>query len=498
VRQARAQVARAQAATAAPRVLWAGLDESQKAFSSRVARECTKHRGVVLAVVPCGHTAPTPARPVYLPAKHFRLLHPTRKARYRVPKGGRGSAKSWSIARALILTALEQTERVLCAREFQKSIAESSHKLLSDQIDSMGLRPWFDVKNQSITCHNNSEFIFEGLHANLNKIRSLEGVTICWVEEAAKVTTASWEVLIPTIRTTDSELWINFNPEDEHDPTYDMFVTNTPPDAFVEHFTYQDNPFFPTEMEAHRQYLLRVDPDAHAHVYGGECRKQSEAQVFRGKYVVESFEPGASWDGPYHGSDFGFANDPTTLLRCWIHERTLFIEHEAYRLGCDTDKTPDLYDHVPGAREHIIRADSARPETISYLQRHGYPCVAGVEKWPNSVEEGVKYLRSFERIVVHPRCEHTAQEMRLYSYKVDRLTGDVLPDLVDKHNHTIDALRYALQPLIRLSNGGFGILQYVLDRSAALEKQEEEKRDSVYSTPGVQIAPLSSTGWGKP
>lgn len=125
------------------------------------------------------------------------------------------------------------------------------------------------------------------------------------------------------------------------------------------------------------------------------------------------------------------------------------------------------------------------------MQRHEYPKVTGVEKWPNSVEEGVRHLRAYERIVVHPRCDHTAQEMRLYSDKVDRLTGDVPPDVVDRHNHIVDALRYALQPLIRMSNSGFGVLQYVLEQSAELRKQQQEqKRDSIHNTPGVQITPL--------
>lgn len=500
IRKAEAELARRQSATTAPRVVWAGMDESEKRFAARLAREFTNPRQLVLAVAPYNYTVPTIAKAVYLPRKCFRLLHPTRKARYRVARGGRGSAKSWSIARVLILTALARRVRILCAREFQRSIAESSHRLLSDQIDAMGLGRWFEIKNASISSNIGSEILFEGLWANVNKIKSLEGIDIAWTEEAARVSANSWDVLTPTIRKDNSEIWINFNPELETDPTFDRFVTNTPPDTLIESLIWLDNPWFPQVLEAERLYLLRVDPDAHAHVWNGECRKQSDAQVFKGKYVIESFEPEAGWDGPYLGNDFGFAVDPTTLVKCWISERTLYIEYEAYAIGCDIDATPELFDSVPGAREHVIRADCARPESISYLQRHGYPKITGVEKWPQSVEEGIRYLRSYERIVVHPRCTNTAQEMRLYSFKVDRLTGDVLPDIIDKHNHIMDALRYALQPLIRMSNGGFGILQYVLDQSVGLTKQQEQpdtKRTvAVYDMPGAQITTISSQGWG--
>jgi hypothetical protein len=213
VRKAEQEVARRQSATSAPRVIWAELNETPKRFAARIERACDNPKQLVLAVAPHGHTVPATARPVYLPRKCFRLLHPkreladpTRKVRNRVARGGRGSAKSWSIARVLIVTALSRRVRVLCAREFQRSIAESSHRLLSDQIDALGLGRWFDIKNQSITSHVGSEVIFEGLFANVNKIKSLEGIDIAWVEEAARVSANSFDVLVPTIRKDGSEI----------------------------------------------------------------------------------------------------------------------------------------------------------------------------------------------------------------------------------------------------------------------------------------------------
>jgi phage terminase large subunit len=148
-----------------------------------------------------------------------------------------------------------------------------------------------------------------------------------------------------------------------------------------------------------------------------------------------------------------------------VHENCLYVEHEAYKIGCDIDHTAELFDTIPGFRGGTtIRADSARPETISFLNRHGYPNVVAAEKGPGSVEDGVAFLRSFERIVIHPRCKHTADEARMYRYKTDRLTDAVLTDIVDANNHCIDALRYALEPLARSRN--MGIFNYYREEAA--------------------------------
>lgn len=400
--------------------------------------------------------------------------------RYKVLYGGRGAARSWSVARALLIIASRKATRIGCFREVQKSIAASVHQLLKDQIALMEL-PGFVVTDHEIRHRNGSLFLFEGLKSNVTKIKSLEGIDIAWVEEAEHVSKTSWDVLIPTIRKAGSEIWVNFNPDQEHDPTYQRFVVNPPPDAWVRKVSADDNPWFPDELAAERAYAYAVDPDAAAWVWGGECRKSSAAQILNGKWIVEDFTPvteasleaehgprrtwpselakmldALMWKGPYHGADFGFAQDPNVLVRCWIAPGThakstgrLMLEYEAYKIGQDTDHIPDAWTlAVPGCAQHVIRADSARPETISYLRRYGFPRITGVEKWTGSVEDGIAHLRQYEQIVLHPRCAHAVQEARLYSYKVDERTGDILPDVVDKHNHVWDAVRYALAPLI--------------------------------------------------
>jgi phage terminase large subunit len=164
----------------------------------------------------------------------------------------------------------------------------------------------------------------------------------------------------------------------------------------------------------------------------------------RGKYSIEEFEVGDDWNGPYFGADWGFSVDPSVLIRCSIEGRRLYIDHESYMIGCEIDQLPDLFDRVPESRKWFITADSARPETISYMQKHGYPKISAAIKGARSVEDGIEFLKSFD-IIVHPRCQHVIDELTMYSYKTDPLTNQILPMLEDKHNHTIDALRYACE-----------------------------------------------------
>ncbi len=362
--------------------------------------------------------------------------------RYIVLYGGRGGAKSWGVARVLLALAHARKLRVLCAREFQTSIADSVHKLLTEQVDSLGLREWFQIQIAAINgLAVGSEFLFKGLHHNIFEIKSLEGIDLCWVEEAQRVSAASWDILIPTIRKEHSKIILTFNPEVPDDPTYQRFVVHAPDNALVIKIGWEDNPWFPGVLRDEMEHCREVDPDKYAHVWGGEPKVISDACVFKGKYRIDEFEAPKNTRF-FFGADWGFAKDPTTLIRSFIQGRTLFIDYEAYGVGVELDDTPALFDTIPGARRWPIKADNARPETISHIKRKGFN-ISAAKKWAGSVEDGVEYLRSFDEIVVHPRCKHTAEELRLYSYKVDRQTEDILPMLVDANNHCIDALRYA-------------------------------------------------------
>lgn len=384
-------------------------------------------------------------RCLQVPEAYGFLFQPSR---YKVAYGGRGSAKSWSFARALVAAAYTRKVRILCVREYQSSIADSVLRLLADQIEALGLLPWFDVQTATITCKlTGSEFIFKGLRRSVQEIKSTEGVDICWVEEAQSVSADSWQVLIPTIRKDGSEIWVSFNPNEQGDPTYQRFVVNPNPAARVVKTGWEDNPQFPPELDAERRYMLATDADAYEWIWGGAVRTVSEAIVFKGRVTVEAFETPETARF-FHGADWGFAVDPSALVRCYIEEDVLYVDQEAYGVGVELDHLPAMFDRVSSTKSWPIKADSSRPETISYVRRQGY-AIAAAAKWPGSVEDGIAHLKGFKRIVVHERCVHTAQEFRLYAYKQDAKTGDVLPHIIDRHNHCIDALRYSLDGYIK-------------------------------------------------
>lgn len=373
------------------------------------------------------------------------LRHP---ARYKVAWGGRGGARSWSFARALIAKGAHEELFILCAREFQNSISDSVHKLLANQIEMMGYADCYTVLNNSIRCRSGTEFVFWGLKQNITKIKSIEGIDVCWVEEAEKVSQNSWDVLIPTIRKDGSEIWVTFNPDLITDPTYKKFITEDPPGSVVHQTSWKDNPWFPEELRKEKDYLYRVDPDKANWVWGGECRSHSDAQIMKGKWYIDAFGPEEnkkgqmvyppSWFGPYFGADWGFAKSPTVLVRFWIATTgdswDLMIEYEAYGVEVDINDTPELFDHVPDSRKYVIRADSARPETINYMVNHGFKVISA-PKWPGCVEDGISWIRSCNKIIIHDRCIHMADEARNYSYKIDKLTGDILPDVVQLWDH---------------------------------------------------------------
>jgi phage terminase large subunit len=409
-----------------------------------------------------------------------------RPYRFKVYHSGRGASKSWSIAMALVIKAhggymsdclqccawneeeskkwcpCKGTRRVLtgyrigCFRELQNSIKDSVHRLIADRIEAMGLGKWFDITEKSIRSRaSGSEFIFKGLKHNANEIKSTEGLDIVWVEEAQMVSRTSWEVLIPTIRKKGSEIWVSFNPEEETDDTYKRFVVHPPSFAFVKQVNWRTNPWFSAEMEAERLHMLKTDPEAYQHIWEGECRTISEAVIFKNKYVVDCFE--TPTDPPpdrfFHGLDFGFSGSPNAMTRSWITGKVpneeLWIDYESFSYQCDIDELPALLRaEIPTCTKWPIKADCARPESISYLRRQGFQ-ISAAEKWAGCVEDRIQHLRGFKKIHIHQRCTHMRDEARLYRWKVDPVTKEILPVPVDKNNHGWDATGYALDGYIQ-------------------------------------------------
>ena len=374
----------------------------------------------------------------------------TEPHRYKVACGGRAGMRSWAVARLLLVKGARGKRFILCAREFQTSIKDSVLKLLEEQIDLLGLNSCYRVLRDSIIGANGTEFVFKGLHHNITEVKSTEGIDDCWVEEAENVSNESWDVLLPTIRKPGSEIWITYNPKDDDAPTHKRFYIQRQPDEVLVETTYLDTleaGALPKEILALAEHDKKYDPDRYEWVWMGKPRRLSASRIFAGKVRAARFDPPEDARF-FHGADWGFAQDPSVIIRSWITDNTLYVDHAEYGYGVEMQELPALFDRVPTARTWPIHADEARPETIAYMRRAGYT-IDGAEKGKGSVEDGIEWLRSFDEIVIHERCTNFIDEARLYSYKEDPRTGEILPIVVDAYNHGWDALRYAYYQMIK-------------------------------------------------
>lgn len=370
--------------------------------------------------------------------------------------GGRGGAKSRSIGTAFILQSCEEHHRVLCGREFQNSIRDSVKRLLDDEINRIGLNGVFTSTEREIRGPNDSLFLFAGLKGNASGIKSYEGLTDFWGEEAQSISQSSIDIVEPTLRKKGSRLIWSWNPDTEKDPVDAMFRGNDtllpgyagapwpgpPPRSVVLNVNYDRNPWFPEDLREKMEWDRTRDIDKYNHIWLGQYRRNSEARVFR-NWTVREFDSPENVEYRL-GADFGFSIDPSCALRCWIDGTQLFVDYEAWGLQVEIVNLPALFLTIPDAEKYWMTADSSRPETISHLRNNGFPRIAPAIKGTRSLEEGVEWLKSYD-IVVHPRCQQLIAELTTYSYKVDSLTGQVTAVLEDKDNHMIDALRYATE-----------------------------------------------------
>jgi len=343
----------------------------------------------------------------------------------------------------------DPNHNVVCIREIQKSLKFSAKKLVEDKIREFGASSLFDITLTEIRrIGGNGVMIFQGMQDHTaDSIKSLEGFNTAWVEEAQSISARSLELLLPTIRAEGSEILFSWNPTNEDDPVEKLFEEESEQSICI-HINYTQNRLLPQTLRDEAERHLRVSPETFNHVWLGEHKKISDALIFNGKYRIDIL-PTDENTAFYFGADWGFAQDPTTLVKCAIIGNTLYIDDEVGGVGVELDETAQLFDKIEGSRKHIIRADSARPETISHIRNKGFDRIVAVEKWKGSVEDGINFMRSFDEIVIHPRCKNTIYEFSKYSYKVDKYSGDILPIIVDAYNHYIDAIRYALTPLIK-------------------------------------------------
>src|SRR5690606_27116876 len=408
-------------------------------------------------------------------------------ARYLGAYGGRGSGKSHFFADRAVITAVSRPRiRIVCIREVQRSLRLSSTLLIEDKIAKHGLGRYFDVMDKYIRIRSSLSPVkgiiaFQGMQDHTaESIKSLEGFEVGWLEEAQSISNRSLELLRPTFREETSQLWFSWNPRRPTDPV-DAFLRGKelPPGAVVVQANYYDNPWFPEVLRREMEWDKRRDPEKYQHVWLGGYERRSEARVFH-NWRVEEFETPVKCVFLF-GADWGFSQDPTVLVRMFVDHgrRTIFIDREAWKIGCSIENSPFLFagmnspivnrlngaaleklqkagvrfEGIPGCENWTITADSARPETIDYMKRHGFPKMRPSVKGPNSVNEGVEFMKSYD-IVVHPRCKHVIDELSSYRYKVDPHTDEVTNILEDKKNHTIDAIRYGVEQLRRRRTAG--------------------------------------------
>jgi phage terminase large subunit len=384
------------------------------------------------------------------------------KNRYCIIWGGRGSGKSYAIADCLLLIAYNSKSLILCGREYQNSIKESVYSLLKQRIEDLGFSDNFTVTQDEIRCnHNGSRFIFKGLKQNIDSIKSMTGITHLWIEEGDTLSQESWRIIKPTIREENSQIWVTLNPKNRSDCIYDEFIANIPPaNSYVKEVNWRDNDHFPSTLNDERLNDYKKDISLYNHIWEGQLLEHSGAQIFKRDpklWFIEEI-PEDTTIYSYYGLDFGYSIDPTAAIRCYIKENVLYITHEAYKLNLEIDNIGRYCEEkLPGFKTGKIIADSARPETISYMRRQGYNIESAI-KGKGSIEDGIAFIRSFDKVIIDPNCHNIIKEFTLYSYKVDIRSGDITRDIVDSYNHGIDSIRYALERIMKRNEADYSIL----------------------------------------
>lgn len=375
-------------------------------------------------------------------------------ARYKILHGGRGSGKSWGVARALLILAAQKPMRILCTREVQNSILESVHKLLSDQISELGLSSFYEIQKTTIKGANGSQFIFEGLRTNINSIKSMEGIDVCWVEEAEKVTEASWRVLIPTIRADKSEIWVTFNPHLETDPTYQRFISNPPSGAVVVAVNWRDNPWYPVVLDAERQEMERNGSrDLYLHIWEGHCMRVLDGAVYADemrkmreecRITTVPYEPqkpvSTFWDlGWGDNTAIWFVQSVGMQLRVidFYQANRQPLAHYA-KLLQDRPYVYDLH-HLPHDASHGNLGTGKT--TLEMLKDLGLKCKIVPQI---GIDNGIKAARAvFPSVWIdEKKCADGIRALEYYHYEENKDGGAKRNPAHDWSSHAADAWRY--------------------------------------------------------
>lgn len=404
-------------------------------------------------------------RKIEIPDKLLPLFQPKR---YKVIHGGRGSAKSWSVARALVSIGATKPIRVLCARETQKSIQESVHRLLKDQIESLGLDQFYTIQENKILGTNGTEFTFAGIRQQgVFNLKSYEGTDICWVEEAQVVTKKSWDVLIPTIRKPGSEIWVTFNPELDTDETFSRFVVRPPEESVIIEMNWQDNPWFPPELDKERRQWLDRDPVGYLTTWEGKCRPAVEGAIYANEIEATQRE-GRIRAVPYDPQlkvhtvwDLGWNDSMSIICVQRVASEVRVIDYIE-----DSHRTVDSYvmqlqerkwnwgtDYIPHDGAHRdFKSGKSTQELLQTLGRNVQVLARG------NPEEGIRLARMiFPRTYFDAdRCTELVNHLKRYRRQINQITQEAGAPLHDEHSHAADAFRYLAQSLEMMNNDNWG------------------------------------------
>lgn len=400
-----------------------------------------------------------------LPSKLEPLRHPRR---YKVVYGGRDGAKSWSIAQLLLIFGTERPLRILCAREVQKSIKDSVHKLLCDQINRLDLGYFYDPLQSEIRGKNGTEFLFTGLSdQTVESMKSFEGVDICWLEEARPLTARSLKILIPTIRKAGSEIWMSFNPELDTDEVWVRFVENTPPDCLLIKVNWDDNPWYSRVLDSERERMKREDPEGYAHVWDGMCKAAVDGAIYfhelaaatkAGRIRNVPYDPMLKvhtvWDLGYNDKvAIGFVQKVASEIRLirYLEDNLKDLPWYVKELNkLEYNWGNDYLPHDGYAR----RLESGGKSTYDILKALKRPVVPKGLIPDVSVEEGIKQARLiFPRVYFDKdNARGLIDHLKRYKRSIPTTTGEPGAPVHDAASHGSDMFRIMSLVVDRMTN----------------------------------------------
>lgn len=389
--------------------------------------------------------------------------------RYKCAYGGRGSSKSWSFARALLIQGAQRPLRVLCTREIQKSLADSVHKLLSDQIAGLGLSGFYEVQQNYIKGRNGTEFSFAGLQQHtVDSIKSYEGVDRVWIEEAHSVSKKSWDVLLPTIRKPGSEVWVTFNPQLDSDETYKRFVVTPPPDCVSALMNYTENPWFPEVLENERKHAKATMKDEeYRHIWEGKCMPAVEGAIYFDE-VADAESKGRIRDVPVDALlkthavwDLGWNDSMSIILVQRSASELRIVEYieDSHRTlsdyvvqlkGMNLNWGTDYLPHDGFTRD--FKTGKSAQEILQAMGR----TVQAVPRL--DIEGGIKAAREvFPRMYFDKsKAARLIECLKRYRRHINQVTREPGQPLHDEFSHGADAFRYAALVADQLSNDEWG------------------------------------------